>query len=187
MKSAGRDVSPRIQMEDRQVSSSGSTASTRSGRRSNRVSTAVRATTSASSGAGYGHRCSPLLEDRCAESSAPTCASGHNCGSVLAAARPRTRQSPARIGRPPSCVSFTAQRPVTFCVGASSHSTSAGASPTLSRPPETLGAKRSSVSSSLRVLPIQLAVGCWAAATTEIRSCTVSSSVSPPGGSVSAR
>lgn len=49
---AGRAVSPRIQIDGRQVSSSGSTARTRSGRRSSRVSTAVRAMTSASSGAG---------------------------------------------------------------------------------------------------------------------------------------
>ncbi|CAM5404688.1 hypothetical protein STENM223S_05229 [Streptomyces tendae] len=68
-----------------------------------------------------------------------------------------------------------------FCVGVSSHSTSLSASPTLSRPPETFTAKRSSVSSRRSVLQIQLAVGCWAAAITEMRSWTTSSSVSPAG------
>lgn len=66
-----------------------------------------------------------------------------------------------------------------FCVGVSSHSTSLSASPTLSLPPETFTAKRSSVRSSRSVLQIQFAVGCWAAAITEIRSWTISSSVRP--------
>jgi len=56
-------------------------------------------------------------------------------------------------------VSREAQRPATFCVGVSSHSTSFMASATLCRPPNSEAAKRSSVSISRNELPIQSAVG----------------------------
>ena len=63
------------------------------------------------------------------------------------------------ICRSPSRVSRAAQRPATFCVGVSSHSTSFIASATLCRPPNSEAANRLSVSISRSELPIQSAVG----------------------------
>ena len=138
--------------------------------------------TSATSCAGKGQRCSPCPNEKKAllpPVSAP--ASVRICGSPLAAARPRSSRSPARMCRPPSRVSRAAQRPATFWVGVSSQSTSFIASPTLCRPPASEAANRSSVSISRSELPIQSAVGWWPAAIITIRSWPTSSTVKPYG------
>ncbi|MFL6056844.1 MAG: hypothetical protein ACJ72W_28690 [Actinoallomurus sp.] len=139
---------------------------------------AVRAMTSASSGAGYGHPWSPVPNARWAwlPPASPWTA-GRTRGSALAPARPTMITSPARIVRPPSSVSRIAQRPGAVFTGASSHSTSFSAWPTLRRPPERVSEKRSSVSMRRSALPIQWAVFSWLPETTTSRSWISSSSV----------
>lgn len=139
----------------------------------------VRAITSAISCAGNGQRCSPCPKEKCAPLPPVSEPSVRTCGSELAPWRPSSTMSPARMRRPPSCVSRDVHLAATFCVGVSSHSTSFIASATLLRPPNREAAKRESVSIRCSELPIQSAVGWCPAAIITIRSWTISSSVNP--------